>query len=467
LTPQFQKIRGNTSIATFAKVEVDRTGSGDWVDLTNFLGWNWVKSVEFGASLDTPVMDAIVQLHTRREKQSLSPFMTKAAANLGPTDGAGSSILLQLYRSIRISTAWGSPGQGTPPASAFTTYFDDATIEDVDITHRTLRLRCLGPGGALSMARIKDPDQQGGTVGAKPISSGYSVPPPNAQIEDVIQQLLTNWGGGVTLYSEAGTGGTPFAEGDSPGWAIKLFEQQRMSLAQALKTLADQIGYDLRYRYHANTDAVQFVLSNPDRSKSTPDHIFAAPREYISITQMPWKRNMIRNELLINWVDKGGITQSSEYESSASRDKYGALPWTISRDESSQLDTQSEVDSFGNAAIGDCAEPNLPAVVAVPYFPFAQLADYYRVEPDNVIFDTNLDGGVTQFRHVIGGNNVGRTTLTLMGKPASRTTATWVAKQEKVPIRQTPLRNFEPTGSIFAGSLVGNGQFLQWSRGGT
>src|SRR5690606_38013056 len=56
-------------------------------------------------------------------------------------------------------------------------------------------------------------------------------------VETVMQAILDDNSTGVTLYTPS-----------SPGWMLKEFVQAKQPVLDALRQLADQIGWDARYR---------------------------------------------------------------------------------------------------------------------------------------------------------------------------------------------------------------------------
>jgi hypothetical protein len=422
----------------FVKVEVDRTGSGGWVDLTALNGFDWVQSVEYGSNVDSVNSDATITLHRNFEDLSLSPFMTGSLLNVGGT-------LLQAGRDIRISTA--TMPMDTPPAAwdftiVLTGEIDRVTLGDA------ITLRCRDQGGLLQDRYIETIKEYGDNGGSK-------------QLEDVMQDILDDVFGAsvIDLYSENGTGGTPWNAGDSPGWAIRKYEQQRQPVMDALKVLSNQIGYDLRYRYQKNTTDIQLVMQAPDRSASTALNTWESD-EYI-VQSIENSRENVRNVGKILYTDSIGNRQVYSFSNAASITKYGRRYIEIAEEASSQIDTSTEATAFGDGVLDDLKEPTASINVQVPYFMEAELGDYYQVNADGVYLDTDTKLGLLGIRHTLRGG-MGWSTLQLEGQPKSQRKA-WVASYANYPTRKSGVRNFNISG-VGSSNLIKNGLFGMFTR---
>jgi hypothetical protein len=425
----------------FVKVEIDRTGSGGWVDLTNLNGFDWVQSVDYGSSVDAVNADANVQLHRNFEDLSLSPFMTNSLLNGGGT-------LLQAGRDIRISTA--TMPLDTPPSAGDFTVVLTGTLDRVSLGD-TITLRCRDQGGLLQDRFIETIKEYGDDGGSK-------------QVEDVMQDILDDVFGAsvIDLYSVNGTGGTPWNAGDSPGWAIRKYEQQRQPVMDALKVLSNQIGYDLRYRYQQNTGDIQLVMQQPDRAASTALRTFAVD-EYI-IQSLEQSRENVRNVVRVVYTDSAGRRQSTDLAAgtdAASVAKYGRRYMEIAEEASSQIDTSTEANKLRDGALNDLKEPNALVNATVPYFMEAELGDYYQLDADGVYFDTANKFGLLGLRHRMSGGE-GWTTFQLEGQPKSQKKR-WVASNASFPTKKFSWRNVANRGATM-GNLLNNGVFNVFTR---
>lgn len=228
-------------------VEVDRTGSGDWVNLRDYEGVDWCDSVEWEDSEENPTTSADIMLRRSFDDMSLSPLMAQSKLNAGGT-------LIWPKRKIRIKVSNLSRGEF---ASSGGGLVFDGRIDVIEWNSDPMRLTCRDLGGDLQDAFIET-QKVYGTAGGK-------------NIEDVIQDILddanTNgWlANAVTLYSPNGTGGTPFNAGDSPGFAIKEYKQGKESVMDAIQKLARLIGYQCKYRWQSNTSGYELQLYPPNR----------------------------------------------------------------------------------------------------------------------------------------------------------------------------------------------------------
>lgn len=230
--------------STFARVFIDR-GSADWVDMTTLEGFDWVDSIEQELRVDQPVAVMTIGLKRARYDLSLSPLMSLSKLN-------ASGTILELGHPIYVETATLAEGS-TPEAADWVEVFR-GEIDEIDWGSNPIRLKCRDNGGELDRfieTQRKYPED----------------PVLQDDIETVIQDIIDAelGGGAVTLYSITGTGGTPFQVLDSPGFQFSSYIQKKQPLMTAIRRLAAQIGYELRYIWNSSTGAFQLTLFEPGR----------------------------------------------------------------------------------------------------------------------------------------------------------------------------------------------------------
>ena len=431
-----------TRPSVFTRVEIDRTGSGAWVDMTDLFNRDWVRNVTYAEGVDTPVMTAAIELQARFDFLNISPFITNSPLNTG-------GVLIQAFRPVRIHTATLPMGY-LPQESDYKLVFR-GNITQYALRRDSVQLQCRGEGGLLQDRFIEDVREYGSL---DPIGSPVL-------IETVMQSLLTDWGPTptVTLYSANGTSGTPFNTGlDSPGWALRRDEQQRQPVLNALKLLADQIGYSLRYRYHEGSGIDDFVLvlEEPARAAAVADFSF---NNIISVNSLTQTLGNIRNVVRVTYTEDQERS-TSETTDAASITKYGRRWMEIGEASSSQIDTVGEADALRDAALADLAEPIVQVSITVPYFYVGQLIDLYEIPADDIHFDSAQLLAPVAFSH----DPVNATTtITLRGKPSSGV-ARWTVKQADHTLKITDSRNLRRNLLGTLGGKVNNGAFTEWGR---
>ena len=427
-----------TRPSVFTRVEIDRSGSGDWVDMSNLYGRDWVRNVTYAEGVDTPVMTAAIELFARFDFLNLSPFISASPLNTG-------GVLVQAFRPVRIHTATLPMGY-LPQESDYVLVFR-GNVTQYALRRDSVQLQCRGEGGVLQDLFIEDVQEYGENDGS-------------VQVEVVMQSILTDHGPSptVTLYGPNGTSGTPFPGGDSPGWAIKRYEQQRQPVLNALKVLADQIGYSLRYRYHEGSgiDDLVLVLEEPDRSKAVSDFTLNG---IISVNSLTQTLANIRNVVRVTYTEDQERT-TSEDSDAASITKYGRRWMEIAEASASQIDTVGEADALRDAALGDLAEPVVQVSVTIPYFYVGQFIDLYELPADDIYFDSAQLLAPISFNHDL---KAATTTIVLRGKPSSRV-GSWASSQASHTLKVTGSRNLRRNLLGTLGGKVNNGAFTEWGK---
>jgi hypothetical protein len=222
----------------------------------------------------------------------------------------------------------------------------------------------------------------------------------------------------VTLFSVTGDATTPFKAADSPGWAIKPYEQKKEHVWEALQVLTTQIGFDLRYKWNSSTSAFELTFYEPERTKTDPDWTFAQDR-YNDITQLTQKRANIRNVVKVTYLDStSGVPETEVRTNAASITKYGRRAMLIAEGGTSQIDTSTEAGAFADAALADLKEPDLDQATDLPYFWPAEIGDLYRFSANDIHYTADQDLAVVSISHELSSRSRSRSILLTRGKPA-------------------------------------------------
>lgn len=383
-------------------------GSGAPVDFTTLSGKNWVERVEYGADVDEPVATATVTLRLDHDALSLSPFVTGSKLN-------ASSLAVEVGREIVIQTAT-VPLGGVPGPYDYRTVFH-GEIDEVNFPLTaeagTITLSCRDLG-----ARLQDRwlEQNGRPDGANPPqwSKSYVAGPPTTNpinVEAVMQEILDDWGpdspDAVTLVVPT-----------SPAWALtnpdadpkEGYLPGKVSVLQAIQTLAQMIGWVARYRYQETADDFEFRLYEPDRTKTTPD-ITLAPAEVLSISPLARSRDGVRNVVKVSYYTstaEDATPTEIVLSDSTSITAFGRRYFEIAEDKYSLIDTSSEATQLCQAALDDLKDVKAEAAVETLYRWDVDLETLIRLSATTRAFDGNLNAAVTGVRHTIAAGR-GRT----------------------------------------------------------
>lgn len=277
-----------------------KDSDGTWQDLSNFNGYDWIDNVSYGETIDQPVSNASVSLYRNVYWLSLSPLMEGSALN---KNAAGAyAALINVGSEIKIETAT-VPIDYTPVTADYINVFE-GKIDVIDWGESRVRLECRDKAGDLQDNYIETEVSRGADDLSK-------------DAEDVMQDILTGAGTGVTLY-------TPSAS----SWALKAYTQQKEPVHQALLTIALQLGWTVRYKWDSGTSAWRLTFYEPDRVKSVADRTFSAS-QYTNISRISLNIAGIRNIVRIVYTDGStGLRKTLEYPENGTATAGGAATLT-------------------------------------------------------------------------------------------------------------------------------------------
>lgn len=280
----------------------------------------------------------------------------------------------------------------------------DGYIDKVSVTGRdsnAINVECRDLGALLIDTDIEVVRQYG--------SSGGTA------VETVMQSILDdNFGAGViTLY-------TPV----SPNWFLHEFSQKLTSVMDAIRTLAKQIGYEVRYLYDAN-NVLRLTFYAPDRAKLAIDYGLA-PTVYTDIDSLDIDEADVRNAWTVEYIDRvTGNKLTAIATSAPSIAQYKRRPAKIAYGYSSNIDSATEAQKMVDAALSDTAFPKALEVVNTPYWPLVDIADVVALVANMEHYDTDQQRAVVSYSHDLRDGD-GTTVLTTRGKPGGGYT-TWMS----------------------------------------
>lgn len=430
LTVQEQRTLQNaTGRGSHVRVQVKDAG-GAWRNLCALEGRDWLDSVELDENVDQPLSQATVMLKRDIDRFSMAPLRADSKLNT-----YGGAPLIRPGREFQVEVAV-LPVDAQPASSDWRLLFH-GDIDEVDFGGDQVTFRGRDLGGRLQDRFIEVERMYGTDAGVA--------------VETVMQQLLTDNGTGLSLYTPT-----------SPGWTITQFAQQRESVLDALRNLAQQIGWDVRYKWRASAGAYALTFYQPDRTRSSVDWIFNTS-DYRDVAKLAVNRTDVRNRIEVVFSNKDVPDASGKptrdkviVEDTASQATYGLRYMQIAEGATSNLDETVEAQRMANAALSDLKEPLAEQEVECDFFWPAELGDLYTFKANGVHYSADQNLAVIGIRHSFGADGDARTTLTTRGRPSFGVSA-WLELDTR-PGMAEPAHNappLEPTNLVATPTVNG------------
>ena len=458
------------------RVSVKDSG-GTFRILNDYPGFNAVKSVQWKESISDPHATCEITLHRELYALSLAPMMQDSALNRAFNPSASYAPLLALTREVKVEVA--IVPMDVAPASGDWMEVFRGRIDSLDAAKGyDLSISCRALSGRLAQQFIKTERVysfaavSGTSVALRIwapqthyVAGEYLIPATRGSDDPGYNKFFvcdttgdsgtdepswstgTNITDGTTQWDYVGTpttSGNPVEQiiqnilddnrlsGDpavtlytpvSPGWSINEFLQQREFTLDAIRNLAQQIGWDIRYKWRSGTSQFELTLYEPDRSSPSVVYTFG-PDDYNDLDRLGVSISEIRNSWRVIYSDRSDLWPDGspkrkviDVADSASITKYGELWAEIQEDEASQIDSSTEATTLANAALSDCSEPTAEMGVSLKQgFPWIELNDYISFTSNGKQFSTTQSLAVTTWSHSYENGKL-KTKLDLRGKP--------------------------------------------------
>ncbi|RKG99197.1 fibronectin type III domain-containing protein [Corallococcus carmarthensis] len=417
-----------------------------WTDLSTLLPGDYLLGVSWSDSIEAPVSDATATVARNGpdgKRLSLSPLVVSSFLNA--VDGAFLPLLREgAYFRVEVATVPLDTRRADVPASAWREAWR-GRIDEVDAGGDELRVTGRDLGGLLqdTWAEVERP--YGSTAGTP--------------VQSVIQSLLND--NGLSSFGLF----TPV----NPLSMRGPYVQQREPLLDAVRALAEQIGWDVRMRWREDAGAFALTLWSPDRLTDTPVVTFG-PDNVLELGELRRGLEHIRNVVEVVYSDKADKDATGTKKrktvtatNPSSVALYGRRWMQVAEGASSLIDTQVEAQRLADAAIADLSESALRLSLTLPGIHwYLQAADLVQVLPDGVHFDSPQRLAVVSADFECASSGEARTKLELQGRP-STSRAVWAEKDARPGI--APSAAFTgpaaPSGLVVANTV--NGFSLAWT----
>ena len=401
--------------------------NGEYRDLTDLNGVDWVTSATITDEPDNPTMDASVTLVREQGNQSLATLVTNAELNLANPGDVTSYVapFLEIGRGIEIYSARvpvGIDPDGRDWFSVFKGY-----IDEIKEGGESIQIECRDQAAELIDAYIEQELQ-------------YSDPETAFAVEGEMQAILDD--NSSTYYSGSYAPLTLYTP-VSPGWDVLGWIQRREPVMSALRTLAGQIGWDVRYKYDKTTGAWRLTFFQPERDSPRATTTLTKD-DILDVTSL--NRNIlgIRNVVRVvypssetttptlptysgvsatngwNNVDGEGnrMTAYVELSDAVAIARVGRrLFMEVAEASSSQIDTINEAFDFALSMLLDLREEDLAKSITIPLMPEMEINDLPKVMPIPELFTVSQRLAVKRLTHTFDPGGA-TTTVEMRGKPA-------------------------------------------------
>lgn len=392
--------------STDLSVMVDSTGAGAFVDLTNWFDENWVSSLEINEDVDGQSNELTVTLFRKSAERDLSPFVTFSQLN---RVGGVYVPALAPNRIIRVYGYVGAIDEGKDTMTAVPLF--EGRIDQVNAG---------ADGGEKIELRCRDGacDFQDEFIESSVIFGA----PGGLNIVTVMQNIIN------TYMTQSVTTLTLWVPGTPPLFSINEYVQEKMSVMDALRRLADMIGWDVRWKYNPTAGQYQLAFLEPDRARAStfPVYTFTV-NDKTTVSLCSVDRTDVRNRVRVVYTDAATQVPTSVFVTDpVSIAKYGPKYLELVEDASSEIDTSAEATVMANAILSDMAEPVTMYEMDTSFFPWIELNDDVFIQPpvgsDAVVDDLTdyvLTLAVTGITHKVDNSGRFSTTMSLRGKPSS------------------------------------------------
>jgi hypothetical protein len=449
--------------ATYVRVLVKDAG-GTFRDLTALQNRNWLGDVQLTLTVDDPIARLSFKVAREIFKDSLAPLVSTSRLS-----ALGGAALLRLNSDVRLEVQVLPAGHAK--VATWTRLFE-GNIEHVDpASGEEISVEATDNASRLKRAFIKTERVYGVWQPSRRYISGAVVVPrnvdPNAAGTVYMMALGTGTSSATTepTWPAKGSGSTTAADGSVSGWIeqniagtlaetqiqmllddnlgvgavnlltpstsayfIRDYNQRKQSVWDAIRTIADQNGWDLRFLWFSSSFRLSFQEpGSAGGGRASPSSVYdLAPSKYQPITTFAQNIESIRNDVDVKYYDRSALTTGSNptpstvnAQDSASIAANGDLWCEIAEDATSQIDTSAQASALAAAVLSDLNNSPLSVGLVTEHIWFLELNDYVTVKADGLHSSADQSVAIFGMQHDFPAKGTAQTTFTLSGKPSS------------------------------------------------
>lgn len=387
-----------------------RDTSGVWYDTTDLFGYDFFRAATWGEDVDEQTSSANITLQREIYALSMSPLVGGAVGNLD---------LIALHRSIKIETRTLPLDTAQKPEWAWESVWE-GLISQISFGGDEVRLFCTGRESALLKSYIPSTF----LVTRRGDPSGIAV---ETEMQAILNEYDPNFFN-PSYPTYLGEDGPPeIYTPTSPGWQIREWSQENMSVLEACTRLADMIAWAFRYRWDNDRWENRLTFHEVDPAPGSTDFTFG-PDQYWAVPEAVIDSASIRNYCAVYYGNRaasvdtvGDLARASQVATdSTSISKYGFLPCEVSEASASLIDNATEALALATGVVNALSEPKVSVQISTPYRGFVQLGDYYAFSANQVVWDSTQNLAVVSYAHEVTEDGQMRTVISARGKPTAR-----------------------------------------------
>lgn len=380
-----------------------------------------LKAFDLTASMNDAASRLTVKLSRGAGADSLSPFIAASSFNSGSRPALDPNLNVFLGVSINKGT--------------FTDFFSG-------------RLDGINVGGNAGEVVIRCRDEAGFYLN-RTINTTTIVPSGSAEATmSAILQL-------------GGFSGTEVQTPASPGWTVNAYPQEEMPVLEALRRIAQQIGWDVRY--FKSTGGLRFYDPNrqgtiqvwpPGTYRYNTDATIG-PDRYQDISELAWGDDDVRNYWEGWWRDPDtGLPPLTPVvaQDAESIGRYGLRYARIYLDRATNITNATEMAAYLAAALADNKDPFASHKVGpMPFYPTVELNDLHTYLANGVEYDRDLQLAVAEYTHHWESTPKVMPTTTISARP--QTIAAYRDYRRSIPPKSIvtttpPSDEYAPEGTV-------------------
>jgi len=376
---------------------------GNMVEYTDFEDdRNWIKRIEVSNDIDNASKEINFEIRRNSYKNSLAPLMKESPLNvedLETIEEAEFKPKFLMGRKFEIDIAITEVNQ--TPSEEWWRLFERGYIDRVSFDTNPMIISARCPSALLLREYIREEREYGD-------EEGYPA-------ESIMQEIL----------DDNGLSDINLVVPEPSQFAVYPYLQKKELVMDALREIAHQIGWEVKYRYYNDTEDMELMFYEPDRNPEEVSWIFS-PGEYHDVLRMEMDIAEIRNFIRVVYSDRDkvdedgnpGKRETIEVYDSDSIEDYGEIFMELTEASTSKIETESSALRFAESALHDLKDPKADFEIDTMFFFPTQLHDSYEFTGNGIHFDHTQNFGVVSYRHELDfETHQYRTILYTRGKP--------------------------------------------------